>query len=330
MFGFFSIILLCNFIVAGNVAYVYGGPWSVDKNVENIFLDLGFNVDLVSCDFVLLTDFSEYDLIFVGEGWLKCAGEIPINEYPSVIMNGRNTQDLGLSGRRGISSVSSGTPLKDLVGDFFNSYTQTKYGRSYLSIYALKDYAQNGFTKIVEPYMGKSLDMGASVAYINSGTILTNGKTANEDICFFGLTKTRFWTEKSASLFEDCIEFVVGPSGGVHDIALGDLKITLDSEEFTDLNQGESYKILIDVFNVGDFTEDISFEGKILLGEEVVKTFSHKAVNNLESGESKNDKIKTVNFDMAKGDYEIIVEGIIEDEDYYPQNNLVFMNVKVV
>lgn len=328
---FLSLIFLVNFVFAYDVAYIHDSPWKIDSNILDSFSDLGLSVETIQCSSVSSTDFSEYDLIFVGEEWLRCASEIPIDEYASLIMNGRNTEDLGITGRMGISKVSSNTPLMDSDDDFCSAYTRTKYSRRYLSMYSLLDYDTNDFTKIAEPYVGENIDLGASVAYIESGTELTNENTAEENICFFGLTETRFWTQESSDLFEDCVEFVIGPLENVHDIALSDLKLTTtDGEEVTgDLTQDESYKVLIDVFNLGDFTEDVSFEGKILSGDVVVDTFSHVSISDLEPGESKNDKSRTVNFDVAKGDYVLSVEAIIDDADYYPSNNIVTMDITV-
>jgi len=202
------LILIIPFVSASDVAYVYDSVWKINDKIVDLFLDLGLDTEFIKCSDVSSTDFSDYDLIFVGNEWMMCASEIPINENPSVVMNGRNTKDFGLSGRRGISTMSGGVRLKDNADNFFNAYTQSKYSRRYLTLYSLSDYQSNGFVKIAESYMNSNLDLGASVVHINSGTFLTNGETANENICFFGLHETRFWTDETEKLFNECVEFV--------------------------------------------------------------------------------------------------------------------------
>jgi len=206
----FSLIFLSNFVIAADVAYVYSSIWGINDKIVNSFSGLGLDVENIQCNDVLSTNFSEYKLIFVGNEWLKCAGDIPINEHASVIMNGRNTVDFGLSGRRGILTVSAGVKLRDTTDNFFKAYTKSKYSRRYLTLYSLFDYQSNSFVKIVEPYVSSSIDLGASVAHVNPGTLLTNDKTANENICFFGLHETRFWTDEAEELFNECVGFVLG------------------------------------------------------------------------------------------------------------------------
>ena len=120
----------------------------------------------------------------------------------------------------------------------------------------------------------------------------------------------------------------------VHDVALDDLKITDSSGDLIEgdipqLHKDESYKILIDLINIGTFTENVSFKGEIKSGGDIVKTFKHLSVKNLEPEEIKNDKKRTVKFNIDKGFYEISVEAIIESEDV-PENNLISMIIEVV
>jgi len=118
-----------------------------------------------------------------------------------------------------------------------------------------------------------------------------------------------------------------------HDVMLDDFKVS-DSEgtliEDGMLTKGESYKILVDLTNVGDFTEDVTFDGKIKNSTgDVVDTFTHMAVNDLLAGVKKDDKAKTVLFNLDVGVYDIVVEAIVDVDDV-PSNNVVLMSVEVV
>ena len=60
-----------------------------------------------------------------------------------------------------------------------------------------------------------------------------------------------------------------------------------------------------------------------------MKNFSHVGISNIIPGEKKDDKSRTVNFDIERGTYEISVDGIIF-EDNNPANNKVSVIVEVV
>ena len=121
------------------------------------------------------------------------------------------------------------------------------------------------------------------------------------------------------------------PDERLHDIALSNLKIRDIAGNLIEdgrLIQGERYRIYIDVENGGDFSEDVSFNGNILDGVVSMLNFSHVAVENLAPGEMKNNKYRTVDFEIDEGIYELVVEGIIDEDDDL-SDNVVLMEIVV-
>ncbi|MEA3329748.1 MAG: hypothetical protein U9Q06_03310 [Nanoarchaeota archaeon] len=352
-FGLLSIILMCSVLLplisASDIAYVYDSAWKIDDRIVNSFSDLGLSSEFIQCKNVGLIDFSDYDLIFVGNEWLSCAGEIPVSEYASVIMNGRNTKDFGLAGRRGISRGSSRAPLKSNE-ELFKAYTQLKYNGKYsLSIYYLSQYSDYGFNKIAESFMGDKLDLGAVVAHINSGTDLVNKKTAQENICFFGITETKYWTDETKELFKDCVEFVIGEEieddgedegeeeseGEVHDVMLDEeyadsvsgIRIeNTCSEEFVVgdnlvLEMCTEYEFRVKLRNVGDFVEDVVVNGE-LIGSSIDSWTGTKNDFNIGSYTTTVAKhSETFCHGFSPGIYTLIYEAVL-DGDANPEDNL--------
>jgi hypothetical protein len=190
-----------------NVAYIYDSLWSIDSNIVSSFSDLNFSVDYIRCKDVSSTDFSQYGLIFVGNEELNCSYQIPVDKYSSVIMNGRDTKDLGLTSRTGASKIASNVPLKiNVSNNITQVYTIAEYNKNYLSLYFLPVY-YSGFDKTGELYLRGIKYPGLAISHINAGTTLTNGKKTNSNICFFGLYQTEFWTDKTKELFNECAQF---------------------------------------------------------------------------------------------------------------------------
>ena len=198
------IVFLCNLVIAADVAYIYQHPFWIDNNVLDVFSDKGLDVEQIQCNDVEGTDFSGYGFIFVGNERLRCAEDVPIYDYPSLLMNGRNAKDFGLAGRWGISNIGSSSPLNIFTDDIVQVYDRAKHQRKSLTMYYITDIFEN----VGSAYTG--IELGSVIANINPGTVLENGETANAKISFFGAVKTDFWTDDMKNLFENEIDFVLG------------------------------------------------------------------------------------------------------------------------
>jgi len=215
LIGIFLVLFLVGSVFAGDVAYVYKSSIKVDDNILGVFSGLGMKVDLISGS-NLPKDFSSYRLVFVGDE--SFSKTIPVYEGNYVIMNHYECYDFGLTNRNGVSVMSSRIPLEVTHnGNSVNVYNDVKdiYG-NYLSYYFLgidnkvSSAETNAFT-----YSTSSGNSGDVVSFIEKGEKLSNGKTADGNICFFGIYKTDYWTEDSKELFKDCINYAYDSSSSV-------------------------------------------------------------------------------------------------------------------
>jgi len=118
---------------------------------------------------------------------------------------------------------------------------------------------------------------------------------------------------------------------GVHDVSVENLQFKKGNQTINNniLVKNNSYSILIDVFNNGDFYENVSFSGQIKKESLVKKTFTHTSVENLNAKDSKLGKTRAVLFDLTPGMYNVSVEGNIL-LDINLNNNKVQKQVLVV
>ena len=109
---------------------------------------------------------------------------------------------------------------------------------------------------------------------------------------------------------------------GTHDVELRDLRFQSSNGSYQTfamaniLIRNVNYNILIDVFNQGDFTENVSFVGKIVQGNSLLKSFNHSALNDFVAGALDSGRSQTVLFDFVRGYYNVSVNGsIVNDSD---------------
>jgi hypothetical protein len=125
-----------------------------------------------------------------------------------------------------------------------------------------------------------------------------------------------------------------GNNTGVHDVALVSLNggvnnIKLETSEGvlvaneTPLLCGQNYRVIITVENLGNFNEDITFNGSV--GD---VSFAHLAVSDFVPGQ-RSTKTRTVNFNLLEGTYDLIVESMSNNVDAVPENNRAVRSVFV-
>ena len=80
------LILLVNSVAAIDVVYVFKDNRYFEQNIVNSIDELGYNYSLVEEDDVDSTNFNNYDLIVVGDGYIP---NVPVNDHKSIILNSR-------------------------------------------------------------------------------------------------------------------------------------------------------------------------------------------------------------------------------------------------
>ncbi len=205
VFSLIFVVLLLSFVSASDVAYIYKSK--VDKNIVSFFNEKGYNVDEIK-EADLLKDLSKYNLVFVGDENFK--KEIPINKYPSVIINHYIVKKAGLT-KDGISQLVSNKPLEvNFNGKKVQVYSISKDSKGVSIPYYYLDNQVKASS--LEQYAGtyttsSGENFGDVVSFGNKGSILSNGNVLENNICFFGISKTEYWTSNAENLFEECVKF---------------------------------------------------------------------------------------------------------------------------
>ena len=112
-----------------------------------------------------------------------------------------------------MSQAGASSPLAVRIGEYlvevYNSAFKTD--RLTLKYYYLKE--NNMAPSLIKVAGTKpsssGVNIGSVIAYAETGDILLSGKTAQENICYFGIAETGFWTEDARQLFENCVDFVL-------------------------------------------------------------------------------------------------------------------------
>jgi hypothetical protein len=348
---FSLVVFFIGFISATNLGYIYEKDFNIDFKIIEKLDSLGIDVFLLNSKDLQNVNFSQFDVLLIGDERIRNVNKIPLDK-PLILMNSYYGKDFGFLEKGKVSKLSSNRPLQVSVSSFSEVYEVATYevGKSALKYYYLPNkYKVSSLESVAKTSLGYHSRMGDVVAYLPG------------DKCFFGIVESEYWTSSAEEFFENCVSFVLENveepeepveepeepveepeepveepeepvEEGVHDVAISDLKIKNSENELVENNifiGGESYKVLIDVENLGNFYENVSFEGIIKMGEEVFLEFSHVAVNDFEPEDKKNDKVKTISLDLSPGNYELVIEGIIEIDDF-PENNVVSMNLEII
>ncbi len=210
------IILLTLFtlqiVAAADIAYiVVSRP---NNDITKVFDDLGLTYDVIKDKDVPTKNLNDYRLVFVDDGRVRKTANVPIYNYPSIIMNRYYGEEWGLTDRDGISQLGATSPLnvrKDTR--ILQVYTSAREGTTSVSLpyYYLADENKANMETIARTYIWGTAnsDFGDVIAKANSGTQLTNGKVSTEKMCFFGIAKTQYWTQNAKDLFIECLGFVI-------------------------------------------------------------------------------------------------------------------------
>jgi len=213
-FIFFIIILgvLIHNVSAADVAYLYNKKFRIDNGIVKFFNEMNLSVDLINEKNFSKTDFSKYRLIFVGDERFSKPKDIPIDRYPTVIMNYNHGPVFGLTDRDGISKLGRTEPMSVRKNNtIIQVYTKAMYDFKRVAIPYY--YLANGdkvptMIKVAGTYSGNSYDLGDVISYAKAGTHLINGKTTKKNLCFFGIVESEYWTDEAKKLFKDCINYV--------------------------------------------------------------------------------------------------------------------------
>ncbi len=210
---FFAVFLcLASSVWAADIAYLYRKDFNIDQNVVNVFGEMGLDVELVN-ERALPKDFSDYKLVFIGDEVFTRNQFISVEKYPTIISSFYYGEIYGITDNEGVSQLGSTSPLTIMEdGSVVQVYTSAfKEGRVAVPYYFLDK--ENKAESLLQIAATKTTSSGRKfgdvISYALPGAVLENHKVTKEEICFFGLVETEFWTEEAEEMFKNCARFVL-------------------------------------------------------------------------------------------------------------------------
>jgi len=221
----YIIIGICLIFVIGSVSaedIAYIVKTSPDNFLTNELNVLGLTYDVILETNVLSTDFSEYEMILVGDDKFDNPNDIPASQYKSLIINSYHYYTKGIlfpdpqfgwSDKKGTQSSPSSIKINDFnisitsdISETFRAYTisdpnvQTDYLRSKKA---------TGIRLLAQASGSSHTTADSVLAIVYPGVEFLNGNIAQERSLFFGITEVEFWTQDTKQLFENSIEWVL-------------------------------------------------------------------------------------------------------------------------
>ena len=231
-------IFLLPCVLATDIAYVLKDVSKPETNIISAINELGYDYELIDDSDVSSTDFSDYEMILVGNENIK---NIPVNEHKSLIVNKYYYNDWSKS----IGSSGGSLPAKA-----FNLESDITEGiEGEFQVYT--SCCSGGTTSLPVFYLaGKKYDSQAITTKGASGSdssYFVIATKENPSRVFFGITETDYWTAESEQLFENSLSWILGNKLPV-------------CEEVPDLEFNEDEQVILDLDNYcSDFEGDLSY-----------------------------------------------------------------------
>ena len=208
----FSVLFLSGFAVAvSDVAYIMKNPsrQMAEENLMNAFDDLGLSVDMVSDKEAMTKNFSDYDVIFIGDDRLVSVNKRDFSGYNLVVLNRHYLKQLGFVSYGSGSILSANSQMQAMEdGKSIQVYSQAKdkWFRTLSYYYIDETKKMDDVETVVSLEQKSGRGKSGDVVSYYSGSLGENEVRK----CFFGIVQSRYWTEDSERLFKDCLSFASG------------------------------------------------------------------------------------------------------------------------
>ncbi|MEM5828965.1 MAG: hypothetical protein QW480_01865 [Candidatus Aenigmatarchaeota archaeon] len=224
------LIFFLSLIFFANISFAYGNAnlAVVVKNASRIsdyhekpiierLNALGYHITLVDS----LIDFSNFDAIVIlareclsNDNLGAFAANIPVNNYPTLVVGCGYLYDWGWVSSGGIGKVASSGIHSITITNFSHPITQGYNGTisvhfsSGYPITFIDRYKTN--LKSLATYSTSSSTI--IIAYAEANTTLSNGNKNKERIVFFGVNYPLYWTDAAKEMFIRALEWVIDDS----------------------------------------------------------------------------------------------------------------------
>ncbi|MFH2020723.1 MAG: putative metal-binding motif-containing protein, partial [archaeon] len=218
-----------------SVAFIIDG--SVDAcgdraEVVNTLEGMGYSVTTITDAQIPTTNWNNYDLLVVGDGWYDNYAKIPLYTKPTLLFNFNHLRDWNITYFWAQSTGSTSrlrmtvTSTSHYITDGYNGdtlYTYASAGDCQSRQVQVRNFNNAGTPlgmKTLTTLYGYSTYV--ETATFERGTALKNGAVANERIVLFGATGAKYWSPESKLFFQKSVvwltSFVDSDSDSVADV----------------------------------------------------------------------------------------------------------------
>ena len=222
----FAFILASSFVSAAQVAYIVQNPSYPNSAFISALNEMGLSYALINDDNLASTDFSQYEMILVGDETLSNTNLIPVKQKKSLIANHRYLADWNIAYKTYDYHFGNGyTSGKFVVNNTINQ-NMTSPVRFYTTYNSLGPivwrlpnvgpYASGRACGIINIIATNNVDAYPIIGVINKNGKLWQGKscsstnlTAQDKIVYFGPTDTMYWTTDTRKLFKNSFTWLL-------------------------------------------------------------------------------------------------------------------------
>lgn len=217
---FFLILLpLVSAYDTGNVAYITRTSSLYEHEMVNVLEDMGFNVNVVTESEFTNLNLDNYVFIIVGDAILQHPENIPVNDFPTMILNTWNINDFHWA-KYG-SSYTSSQPIivvnndnTSIITQGINDspvvYTTAQGNGANLEVNYLSRFYKAPTLGSIVSTVKNNLD--SVIATAVPGTKLKDGVTATQKGVFFGIIHSDEWTANGKKLFRNSVIWLLTDS----------------------------------------------------------------------------------------------------------------------
>lgn len=232
-----------------DVVYIVVKSSEVKQTYLDLIAETGLTSHVLCSQNVKNYNFSNNKMILVNDEYFTNWADIPINNFPSLAINGRNIAHWGWATR--VTTASQSTPFNvslnlssDITYGFSSNKTQVYTSSAGKLYYLDKRDVYQGMEIVSTDQKSGGLVIGVA----KKGTVLTKvGKTPtqiNANTIFFGIYEPNYWTNNTKNLFKNSVLWLAGEEE--YDIALSE-----------DANYGlVSFPLVLGSYNIGNLLQD--------------------------------------------------------------------------
>jgi len=220
----FLSLFLVSSVLANDVALVVKDSSDLsfvhERKIKTTLEDMGFGVTLIDKDSEV--DYSDFALIVIAgragnvnlyEHLDDFVADIPVNDYPSVVIGTYFLDDWGWVEPGAMSTATSTQVQRIRITDNVNPITSDYDVGERVQVHVVEGKSMFDIMKrqssLAQLASLTSTDTATVIGVAEPDTELLNGKITNARVVFFGITNPLYWTDEAEDLFENAVWWVL-------------------------------------------------------------------------------------------------------------------------